>query len=47
MDEDIVLPIKRLYDSKKNLVKQQINDAISSLLKRIEQKREELYKEVL
>ncbi|MGQ9759636.1 MAG: hypothetical protein ACUVQ5_03575 [Candidatus Methanomethylicaceae archaeon] len=47
MDEDFVAEIKRLYESNKALAKKQINEALSSLTKKIEQKKEELYKEVL
>ena len=47
MDEDFSAYIKSQYASKITQAKKQINEALSNLSKKIEQKKQELYKEVL
>lgn len=47
MDDVFITRIKSLYDSKRSEIKNKINNSLLSLSKRIEQKKDELYKEVL
>lgn len=47
MDDVFIARIKSLYDSKRSEIKNEINNSLLSLSKRIEQKKDELYKEVL
>lgn len=47
MDDVFITRIKSLYDSKRSEIKNEINNSLLSISKRIEQKKDELYKEVL
>jgi len=47
MVDDFINRIKNMYESKRSQMKKEVNDALLNVSKRIEQKKEELYKEVL
>ncbi|MDH5811904.1 MAG: hypothetical protein QXZ28_00210 [Candidatus Methanomethylicaceae archaeon] len=47
MGDDFNTRIKNLYESKRAEIKKEINNTLLSLSKRIDQKKDELYKEVL
>jgi hypothetical protein len=47
MGDDFVERIKFMYESKKSEIKKEINESLIKLSKRIEERKDEIYKEVL